>query len=175
MEGAISFEDFFKNAQDSLLGISETERSISLAQIDLLLSLGLYSNYSYLLDSGTSLQTLPDKPKSMENQIGDLGGSSSLFGGSFDLAQQAIEPIANDSSTESTDESQESVDDEQSFNDSASQANVSAVSQVRKFQLPQAVAPFAPISRPVLSTAASLYLENALSERVEDELSKYLD
>lgn len=156
------------------------------AQIQLAVKNGLFANYSYYLDSSSDLSPVVEA-------IGESGGVSSIFGGSYAVVESvtsgpSVSSVETDSgssaaesetSSEVTEESSESAEDssEADDSDSGSTTGSSGGKSTRSVSTRQVlgVAPFAPISSPVLSPAASLILEEALSPRVEMKLSNYID
>ena len=155
-------------------------------QIQLAVDNGLFANYSYYLDSSSDLNPVVEA-------IGESGGVSSIFGGSYAVvesvssgptvssveAEGGSSAAESESTNEATEESTESAEDssETDDGDSGSTTGPSGGQSARSVSTSQVLgaAPFAPISSPVLSPAASLILEEALSPRVEMKLSNYID
>ena len=155
-------------------------------QIQLAVDNGLFANYSYYLDSSSDLNPVVEA-------IGESGGVSSIFGGSYAVvesvssgptvssveAEGGSSAAESESTNEATEESTESAEDSSDTDDgdSGSTTGPSGGQSARSVSTSQVLgaAPFAPISSPVLSPAASLILEEALSPRVEMKLSNYID
>ena len=146
----------------------------------------MFANYSYYLDSSSDLNPVLEA-------ISESGGVSSIFGGSYAVVESvssgstvsSVEADSGSSASESessgegAEESSESAEDSSDGEegDSASASGPSGGKSSRSVSTAQALGavPFAPISTPVLSPAASLILEEALSPRVEMKLSNYID
>ena len=179
LEGQVSFQGFFESLQNSMVNQPISEQESLLLQLDLLLNLGLFSDFSYILKAEPQpVPIIEETPVeieySLEDQLSEMGGSSSLFGGSFSLTQQSSDNSSS-SSTASEKESEGDSQESETSSDTAVVSGPQTAATVRRAQVPRLVSPFAPISQPVLSAEASVFLENALSEKVEGELSKYLD
>jgi len=122
---------------------------------------GLFSGYSYILKGRD--------PNDFENLLSDAGGSSALFGGSFDV-------VSDDSGDSSGDDSSEDSEEGEGSDDSglASGGPVDSSIEGGRFISMLGAIPFAPIGRPVLSPQAAARLEAALSPEVEKTLQQYI-
>ena len=162
------------------LGEGQSVGIMTLEEIQLAVDTGLFANYSYYLDSSSDINPVLEA-------IGKSGGVSSIFGGSYAVvesvssaeADSGSSPSESDSTGEGAEESSESAEDSSDGEDgdSGSASGPSGGKSSRAVSTAQALGavPFAPISTPVLSPAASLILEEALSPRVEMKLSNYID
>jgi len=139
-------------------------------QLGLIIDLGFFNEYSYLLEVVTSEETYLQ-------ELATSGGVSSLFGGSYatvasDSASSGSgkETGASDADLGGGDEEGESIEeagedgDQEGGSDSTSVALRAA-----------AAVPFAPISMPILSPDANRLLDSALSNQVEAGLQRFLD
>jgi filamentous hemagglutinin family protein len=129
-------------------------------------------------------------------ELEEAGGSSALFGGSFAVVASAggggvastgtpsvsaggaadSSGDGGDSSGDSTESGGESEGDGDGDGDSQGEGSASKSASSARAQMRQAgVAPFAPISQPILSVEASEILERALAPEVEQRMEKYLN
>lgn len=129
-------------------------------------------------------------------ELEEAGGSSALFGGSFAVVASAggggvastgtpsvsaggaadSSGDGGDSSGDSTESGGESEGDGDGDGDSQGEGSASKSASSARAQVRQAgVAPFAPISQPILSVEASEILERALAPEVEQRMEKYLN
>ena len=109
-------------------------------------SYSLFENFSYYLRA-------PDTGERLANMFASSGGSSALFGGSYNV-------LSSDSSSQQSDSGSTSEK-------KADQSNASS-------KIKGAV-PFAPIALPTSSPEAGLILDSSLSPEIESSLNKYLD
>ena len=161
------------------------DRTFSSEQLEAAMDHGLFGNHSYFLLSlsGESY---------MIKKITDSGGSSSVFGGSFALAESATTSSVSssvdqqvssveESSMSSSEETVEAEGDENT--DEGGEENVASnqeTSEDRTSPTTQSrqkigAAPFSPISAPVLSPQAANILESALNANVQGTLQNYLN
>jgi filamentous hemagglutinin family protein len=125
-------------------------------------------------------------------ELEEAGGSSALFGGSFAVVASAggggvasagtpsvSAGGATDSSGDGGDNSGDSTEsggESEGDGDSQGEGSASKSASSASAQMRQAgVAPFAPISQPILSVEASEILERALAPEVEQRMEKYLN
>lgn len=129
-------------------------------------------------------------------ELEEAGGSSALFGGSFAVVASAggggvastgtpsvsaggaadSSGDGGDSSGDSTESGGESEGDGDGDGDSQGEGSASKSASSARAQMRQAgVAPFAPISQPILSVEASEILERALAPEVEQRMEKFLN
>ena len=129
-------------------------------------------------------------------ELEEAGGSSALFGGSFAVVASAggggvastgtpsvsaggagdSSGDVGDSSGDSSESGGESEGDGDGDGDSQGEGSASKSASSARAQMRQAgVAPFAPISQPILSVEASEILERALAPEVEQRMEKYLN
>jgi|GEM_PF-1323855 len=165
---------------------------LSSAQLDVAIENGLFSNHSYLL---TAISTKDSQIK----EIANSGGSSSVLGGSYALVEESqaqsidsaggqfsktpsVDDFGDSKSTTEVEivEASESKEESEEGEDGET-ANVSEDEISGRDELPVSAAssdlgavPFAPISTPVLSPAASTILNKALSPRIIGKLNNYI-
>ena len=129
-------------------------------------------------------------------ELEEAGGSSALFGGSFAVVASAggggvasagtpsvsaggtsdSSGDGGDSSGDSSESGGEREGDGDGDGDSQGEGSASKSASSARAQMRQAgVAPFAPISQPILSVEASEILERALAPEVEQRMEKYLN
>lgn len=133
-------------------------------QLNTLFKYGLFTGYSYFFQA-------PDKSAKLANDLEEAGGNSALFGGSFAVLASAGGG-ATSSSDSSGDAGGDSDDSGEGDGESSSEsAGGGAGASVRA----AGVAPFAPISQPILSSEASRILDEALTPDVEQKMQKYLN
>jgi filamentous hemagglutinin family protein len=125
-------------------------------QLNMLFKYGLFTGYSYFFEA-------PDKSAKLANDLEEAGGSSALFGGSFAV----LASTGGSSSSDSSGDGDSEEGDEGSSSSASSSANTSARAV--------GVAPFAPISQPILSVEASVILEKALAPEIEQKMQTYLN
>ena len=123
---------------------------------------GLFSGYSYILQGRD--------PNEFNNMLSDAGGSSALFGGSFDV-------VSNESGDSSGEDSSEDSEEGEGGDETglASGGPVDSSMEGGRFISMLGAIPFAPIGRPVLSLQAAARLEAALSTEVEKTLQQYIN
>ena len=160
------------DSKGGLVEISQmTER-----QLTTLFKYGLFTGYSYFLQA-------PDKSATLANELADSGGNSALFGGSFAVVASASAgagassggsggDAGSDSSGES--DSDGGGDSDDSSGDGGGSSAGGTAASVQGVARAIGVAPFAPISTPILSVEASEILDQALSPEVEQKMQKYL-
>ena len=169
-----TFEGF-----DSKGGLVELG-SMTSQQLELLFQYGLFTGYSYFLEA-------PSATVSFAQTIAESGGSSAVFGGSFAVvasagasAQSSSAGGSGDSTGDSSDGGESSEGEEGGDSDSDSSGGgkkgdkKSAQSVAARARVIGAI-PFAPISIPIASPAASELLESALTPEIETRLGEYLD
>ena len=125
-------------------------------QLNMLFKYGLFTGYSYFFEA-------PDKSAKLAKDLEEAGGSSALFGGSFAV----LASTGGSSSSDSSGDGDSEEGDEGSSSSASSSANTSARAV--------GVAPFAPISQPILSVEASVILEKALAPEIEQKMQTYLN
>ena len=155
-------------------------------QITLAVENGLFSGHSYYL----SQAPLSESELVME-AISEAGGVNALFGGSYAVVESAA-PSASSTATETdsggassdSDSGGDAADDSSGSGDDSSESDSSSSAPgASPGNVPASVlarralgaVPFAPISAPILSPAASLLLDEALSPQVEAKLQNYID
>lgn len=171
-----TFEGF-----DSKGGLVELG-SMSTQQLELLFQYGLFTGYSYFLQA-------PAVPVTLLQDIADSGGATAVFGGSFAVVASAgggASASASSSSSGSEDsggdgdsgdggDSDGDGGDSDSSGDSGKEGKKggsnAAVNRARVL----GAIPFAPITTPISSPAASAILESALTPEIESRLGGYLD
>ena len=126
--------------------------SVSATILELAESYSLFENFSYYLKA-------PDTGERLANMFASSGGSSALFGGSYNV-------LSSDSSSQQS-ESGSKSDSGGTSEKKADQSNVSS-------KIKGAV-PFAPIALPTSSPEAGSILDSSLSPEIESSLNKYLD
>ena len=155
-------------------------------QITLAVENGLFSGHSYYL----SQAPLSDSELVLE-AISEAGGATALFGGSYAVVDSAA-PSSSSTATETdssgtsseSDSAGDTADDSSGSGDDSSESDSSSSAPgASPGNVPASVlarralgaVPFAPISAPILSPAASLLLDEALSPQVEAKLQNYID
>ena len=123
---------------------------------------GLFSGYSYILKGRD--------PNDFNNMLSDAGGSSALFGGSFDVVSDGSGDSSGDDASEDSEEGEGG--DESGL---ASGGPVDSSMEGGRFISMLGAIPFAPIGRPVLSPQAAARLEAALSTEVEKTLQQFIN
>ena len=146
-----TFEGF-----DSKGGLVELSQ-MSEDQLNMLFKYGLFTGYSYFFEA-------PDKSAKLANDLEEAGGSSALFGGSFAVLASTGGSASSDSSGDGDSEEGDG-DGSSSSVSSATEASTRAAG----------VAPFAPISQPILSVEASVILEKALAPEIEQKMQTHLN
>lgn len=148
---------------------------LSLSQLEVAMNYGLFSNYSYIIEN----KKISSNAEELESLFTESGGVSSIFGGSFDVVQSSSDSStsgSSDSTSESGDNQEESSDSDSSSGGSTETSGSDTSGKGRMAQLKAVgAAPFAPISRPVLSPAAAQLLDMALSPQIEMNLQKFTD
>ena len=134
------------------------------AQLNTLFKYGLFTGYSYFFQA-------PDKSAKLAKDLEEAGGSTALFGGSFAVVAGAGGGAASSSSSggDADDSGGEDGESEDGGASAAESAGGNASARVI------GVAPFAPISQPILSVEASQILEKALAPEIEQKMEKYLN
>ena len=160
---------------------------LSEGQLESAMSVGLYSDHSYLL------QSIPADEYSLV-QLAEAGGTGLLFGGSFDTVgsgnTSSSSSSGSGSDTDTADSSaggedgMETADETEageggeSNEDGASKTEDSKSDAAAKTMVRQVIigsTPLSPISRPVLSPQASDMLEQALTPEIEETLKGFSD
>jgi len=146
---------------------------LSLSQLEVAMNYGLFSNYSYIIEN----KKISSNAEELESFFTESGGVSLIFGGSFDVVQSSSDSSSsNDSTSESGDNQEDSSDSDSSSSGSTETSGSDKSGKGRMAQLKAVgAAPFAPISRPVLSPAAAQLLDMALSPQIEMNLQKFTD
>ena len=172
--GTPSLGDLVSNQSDS--------NRLSVGQLESAMSVGLYSDHSYLL------QSIPADEYTLL-QLAEAGGTSLLFGGSFDTVGSGDSASADTSTTESdtdstdssaqtTDESDSGEGESEASEDGATKTEAGDAKANAKTLLKRVTlgsAPLSPISRPVLSPQASDMLKQALTPQIEETLKGFSD
>ena len=180
----ISYSDNIENIPDFFP--SEPEQShttqqmgLSVSQLEIAMNYGLFSNYSYIIQHKKETIEIVSDFEKLESLFTESGGVSAIFGGSFDVVQSSSDSsssASSDSTSESGDNQEESSDSDSSSSGSTETSGSDKSGQGRMAQLKAVgAAPFAPISRPILSPAAAQLLDMALSQQVEMNLQKFTD
>jgi hypothetical protein len=118
-------------------------------------------------------------------ELEEAGGSSALFGGSFavvasagggGVARAGTPSVSAGGAGDSSESGGESEGDGEGDGDSQGGGSASKSTSSSRAQMRQVgVAPFAPISQPILSVEASQVLEKALAPEVEQKMQQYLN
>ena len=170
-----TFEGF--DSQGGLLELAQMTES----QLTTLFKYGLFTGYSYFLQA-------PDISAKLSEDLSEAGGSAALFGGSFAVVASAGASVGSSASSSSSaassgedgggsdDSSGDSEDGDGDSDDSSGGDGGGASSANAKTTGLRAagVAPFAPISKPILSFEAAEILEQALDPEIEKRMEKYL-
>ena len=173
------------NALPYTQAMEGTDR-LTAEQISLAVENGLFSGHSYYL----SQAPLSESELVME-AISEAGGANALFGGSYAVVESAA-PSSSSTATETdssgassdSDSGGDTADDSSGSGDDSSESDSSSSAPgASPGNVPASVlalralgaVPFAPISAPILSPAASLLLDEALSPQVEAKLQNYID
>jgi filamentous hemagglutinin family protein len=180
----ISYLDNIGNTPDFLPSESDHSHTtqqigLSLSQLEIAMNYGLFSNYSYIIQHKKETIEIVSDFEKLESLFTESGGVSSIFGGSFDVVQSSSNSStsgSSDSTSESGDNQEESSDSDSSSGGSSETSGSDKSGKGRMAQLKAVgAAPFAPISRPVLSPAAAQLLDMALSPQIEMNLQKFTD
>ena len=167
--------DFFPSESDH----SHTTQQIglSLSQLEIAMNYGLFSNYSYIIQHKKETIEIVSDFEKLESLFTESGGVSLIFGGSFDVVQSSSDSSSSNDSTSESGDNQEDSSDSDSSSSGSTETSVSDKSGKGRMAQLKAVgaAPFAPISRPVLSPAAAQLLDMALSPQIEMNLQKFTD
>jgi len=131
-------------------------------QLTTLFKYGLFTGYSYFLQA-------PDRSAKLAEDLSQVGGNSALFGGNF--AVLASTAGGFDSSSGSSGDEGESDD---SSSEEGGGGDSSEGQSSKGGQGVMGVAPFAPISQPILSVEAAEILEQALSPEIEQRMEQFL-
>ena len=145
---------------------SVTEAGLSYEQVKVAMDYGLFSGYSYLIE-----YIDPDSSKDFANQLADLGGASSMFGGSYDVVESVESTVATSGDADEG-ESKEDDDSESSVTVMSDSANTKTIGSALSTAV-VGVAPFSPISRPVYSPEAAGVLDAALGPQIFENLQQY--
>ena len=153
---------------------SNSGNTLSLEQLALAMKYGLVGGNSYFLRAKQGLT----EEELLLLDYSNLGGTSSSFGGSYDVVSSSSssggETTASDSDAGSSEEGEsESASEESGGGNGQAQSKNSAMAMAQARAL--GAIPFAPISRPILSPQASFILEEALSDEIEQNLQNYLN
>ena len=159
-----------------LVSITSTGNQLSESQLASAMSVGLYSDHSYLLQSMSADEyTL--------TQLAQAGGTGLLFGGSFDTVgndrsssaeasgpDTDAEAGGNDSESDdgSSDDQSDTAKTKDAPSDSQEAKNATMIKRVMIGS-----APLSPITRPVFSPLVNQMLERALTPRVEETLKGF--
>lgn len=174
-----TFEGF-----DSQGGLVELD-SMTTEQLNLLLQFGLFTGYSYFLQA-------PAAPVTLLQDIADSGGASAVFGGSFAVVASAGGGATASPSSSGSEDSGGDGDsgdggdgegdsgdgedgDSDSSGDSGKEGKTGGSNQAVNRARVLGAIPFAPITTPISSPAASAILESALTPEIESRLGGYLD
>ena len=154
---------------------SNTNR-LSESQLASAMSVGLYSDHSYLL------QSMPADEYTLM-QLADAGGTGLLFGGSYDTvgsgsssSTEASTPDTDSEASGTDTESDDASSDDQSYvseaqDSSADSQEAKNASMIKRVMIGSA--PLSPITRPVFSPQANQILEQALTPMVEETLKGF--
>jgi filamentous hemagglutinin family protein len=154
---------------------SNTNR-LSESQLASAMSVGLYSDHSYLL------QSMPADEYTLV-QLADVGGTGLLFGGSYDTvgsgsssSTEASTPDTDSEASGTDSESDDASSDDQSDvseaqDSSADSQEAKNASMIKRVMIGSA--PLSPITRPVFSPQANQMLEQALIPMVEETLKGF--
>jgi filamentous hemagglutinin family protein len=154
---------------------SNTNR-LSESQLASAMSVGLYSDHSYLL------QSMPADEYTLV-QLADAGGTGLLFGGSYDTvgsgsssSTEASTPDTDSEASGTDSESDDASSDDQSDvseaqDSSADSQEAKNASMIKRVMIGSA--PLSPITRPVFSPQANQILEQALIPMVEETLKGF--
>jgi filamentous hemagglutinin family protein len=154
---------------------SNTNR-LSESQLASAMSVGLYSDHSYLL------QSMPADEYTLM-QLADAGGTGLLFGGSYDnvgssssSSTEASTPDTDSEASGTDSESDDASSDDQSDvseaqDSSADSQEAKNASMIKRVMIGSA--PLSPITRPVFSPQANQMLEQALTPMVEETLKGF--
>jgi filamentous hemagglutinin family protein len=154
---------------------SNTNR-LSESQLASAMSVGLYSDHSYLL------QSMPADEYTLM-QLADAGGTGLLFGGSYDTvgsgsssSTEASTPDTDSEASGTDSESDDASSDDQSDvseaqDSSADSQEAKNASMIKRVMIGSA--PLSPITRPVFSPQANQILEQALTPMVEETLKGF--
>jgi filamentous hemagglutinin family protein len=154
---------------------SNTNR-LSESQLASAMSVGLYSDHSYLL------QSMPADEYTLM-QLADAGGTGLLFGGSYDTvgsgsssSTEASTPDTDSEASGTDSESDDASSDDQSDvseaqDSSADSQEAKNASMIKRVMIGSA--PLSPITRPVFSPQANQMLEQALTPMVEETLKGF--
>jgi filamentous hemagglutinin family protein len=154
---------------------SNTNR-LSESQLASAMSVGLYSDHSYLL------QSMPADEYTLM-QLADAGGTGLLFGGSYDTvgsgsssSTEASTPDTDSEASGTDSESDDASSDDQSDvseaqDSSADSQEAKNASMIKRVMIGSA--PLSPITRPVYSPQANQMLEQALIPMVEETLKGF--
>ena len=160
----------------NLVSSPNNTNRLSESQLASAMSVGLYSDHSYLL------QSMPADEYTLM-QLADAGGTGLLFGGSYDTvgsgsssSTEASTPDTDSEASETDSASDDASSDDQS--DVSDSQDASADSQEAKNasmikRVMIGSAPLSPITRPVFSPQANQMLEQALTPMVEETLKGF--
>ena len=149
---------------------SKNKFGLSSEQLKIAMDYGLFSSYSYVIES-------QDEFISLEDQISELGGTVALFGGSYEQVQTSSDSSASAETTEESqpEDSETEEENEASSSDSTTESGDSSSPISRSTNVAIGAVPFSPISRPVYSPEAAAVLDAALSPKIFEDLQKFTD
>lgn len=160
--------------------------SMTSQQLELLFQYGLFTGYSYFLEA-------PSATVSFAQDIAASGGSSAVFGGSFAVIASAGTSVQSSSSSGSGDsnggssdggdnsdggesnEGEEGGDSDSDSSGGGKKGDKKSAQSVATRARALGAIPFAPITTPISSPAASTILQSALTPEIESRLGQYLD
>ena len=160
----------------SLVSSPNNTNRLSESQLTSAMSVGLYSDHSYLL------QSVPADEYTLM-QLAAAGGTGLLFGGSYDTvgSGSSSSTEASTSDTDSETNGTDSASDDASSDDqsdlseaqdaSADSQDAKNASMIKRVMIGSA--PLSPITRPVFSPQANQMLEQALTPMVEETLKGF--
>ena len=159
-----------------LVSITSTGNRLSESQLASVMSVGLYSDHSYLLQSMSADEyTLI--------QLAEAGGTGLLFGGSFDTVgndrssnAEASSPDTDSEAGGNDSESDDGSGDDQSdkaknTDDPTDSQEAKTATMIKRVMIGSA--PLSPITRPVFSPLVNQMLEQALTPKVEETLKGF--
>jgi len=153
----------------NLVSSPNNTNRLSESQLASAMSVGLYSDHSYLL------QSMPADEYPLM-QLADAGGTGLLFGGSYDTVGSGSSS-STEASTPDTDSEASGTDSESDDASSDDQSDVSDSQDAKNASMIKRVmigsAPLSPITRPVFSPQANQMLEQALTPMVEETLKGF--
>ena len=160
----------------NLVSSPNNTNRLSESQLASAMSVGLYSDHSYLL------QSMPADEYTLM-QLANAGGTGLLFGGSYDTvgsgsssSTEASTPDTDSEASGTDSESDDASSDDQSDvseaqDSSADSQEAKNASIIKRVMIGSA--PLSPITRPVFSPQANQMLEQALTPMVEETLKGF--